>query len=240
MVMFESASVAQTNAGEHNHGSFVKNPWRRSNHRNPEEWMLRALEKDHAYLLTKGAEQKKSKRVRRECEILGDPHSNFSLEDFDEEKTKLRIPDIFVELLKTSLGVFEDIWVYCYNSICIPPTDPLPGYKVTASHSFYGSPRYDSIKIIQEAETKFAKLLLIFRIKHLRRFGEDLVLVQTYRPTTQRDSLQLPIIELTDEISIISINDVISPVSVVPLAPFETDQKKYYINLWFEVWNNSK
>jgi len=27
--------------------------------------MLRALEKDHAYLLTKGAEQKKSKRVRR-------------------------------------------------------------------------------------------------------------------------------------------------------------------------------
>jgi len=39
MVMFESASVAQTNAGEHNHGSFVKNPWRRSNHRNPEEWV---------------------------------------------------------------------------------------------------------------------------------------------------------------------------------------------------------
>jgi len=70
MVMFESASVAQTNAGEHNHGSFVKNPWRQSNHRNPEEWMLRALEKDHAYLLTKGAEQKKSKRVRRNAKFL--------------------------------------------------------------------------------------------------------------------------------------------------------------------------
>jgi len=55
--------------------------------------------------------KKQKQKKKRECEILEDPHSNFSLEDFDEEKTKLRIPDIFVELLKTSLGVFKDIWV---------------------------------------------------------------------------------------------------------------------------------
>jgi hypothetical protein len=72
MLLFETPLIMQTQAGEHNHKDFVKSPWRKSNKREPDEFMLKFVQRDTAFRMLGELDKIRAKRTLEESEIIGE------------------------------------------------------------------------------------------------------------------------------------------------------------------------
>jgi len=120
MLLFETPLILQTQAGEHNHKDFVKSPWRKSNKREPDEFMLKFVQRDTAFRMLWELDKIRAKRTLEESEIIGEPYLHLSFSEFTQRMLqKLGLSETFTQLLQTTPD-FETFEFRCHHSVRSP------------------------------------------------------------------------------------------------------------------------